>query len=85
MLESFVDRRTKLEVPPERQFLHTLGGGCQLPVGATAVWDEKSGEIWLRGLIGDLDEGRVMKDEIRGEASDNLGQQACREDASLWW
>ena len=74
VLELFEDKRTALEVPQERQFLHTLGGGCQLPVGATAIWDEATGEIWLRGLIGDLDEGRVIKDEIRGGVNDNLGR-----------
>ena len=52
-----------------------LQGGCQVPIGAFA---ELEGEqLWLRGLVGQLDGREILRAEVRGHSADAeaLGQQ----------
>jgi hydroxymethylbilane synthase len=50
----------------ERAFLKTLGGGCQMPVGALGVVE--GSELFLRGAVAAPDGSRVLRDEERGAA-----------------
>ena len=54
-------QKTALCVLAERAMNTRLEGGCQVPIGSYAIWQEK--QIWLRALVGAPD-GRTM---IRGE------------------
>jgi hydroxymethylbilane synthase len=56
-LAAIEDSPSRRAVDQERAFLAELGGGCDLPVGAFAVVDER-GELELTGLLCSLD-GRV--------------------------
>jgi CheY-like chemotaxis protein len=57
------DPHTELAVRAERAFLRTLRGGCQVPVGAHAVYD---GEVLLiAGIIASADGSRVVRGDRR--------------------
>ena len=55
--------QTKMEVTAEREFLHELEGGCQVPIGARAEL-QPDGRLRLTGLISDLEGKRLLKDSI---------------------
>ncbi len=66
---------TRICVRAERAFNAALEGGCQVPIGGYA---ELHGErLHLRGLVGDPDGSRVIRDEIEGPATqaEQLGAQ----------
>jgi hydroxymethylbilane synthase len=65
-LVSFLaDKKTTLEVQEERRFLRTLGGGCQVPIGA---WAESlpEGNLRVQGMIADLDGSRLIRETLTG-------------------
>jgi hydroxymethylbilane synthase len=59
---------TRLAVLAERSLLRRLEGGCQVPIGALGVYLE--GRLSLRGLVADLEGGKV----IRAEESAAIGE-----------
>ena len=68
---------TRLAVTAERSFLHTLGGGCSLPVGAIANVD--GARIRLRAVVASLDGGRSIHVRGRGEDPYRLGEDLARQ------
>jgi len=55
----------------ERALLRTLGGGCQVPIGAYA---ELSGEaLQLRAVVASPDGSNVIRESLRGSDPDSLG------------
>ena len=52
-----------------------LQGGCQVPIGAFAVLEQN--ELWLRGLVGQLDGSEILRAEVKGpaEQAEQLGEQ----------
>ncbi len=64
---------TSIRIAAERAFNNRLNGGCQAPIAGYAELTEKG--LWLRGLVGDLDSGAILYDEITGdpEEAHNLG------------
>ncbi|MGH8435223.1 MAG: hydroxymethylbilane synthase [Pseudomonas sp.] len=57
-------RDTALRVTAERALNKRLNGGCQVPI---ACYAELEGEqLWLRGLVGQPDGGRLLRAEARG-------------------
>jgi hydroxymethylbilane synthase len=59
---------TEKAVLAERAFLKRLGGGCQAPVGAIGVVD---GDLLvLRGLVGDPEARRVLRDRAEGPSGE---------------
>jgi hydroxymethylbilane synthase len=67
MVEEINDRETEACIRGERAFLRRLEGGCQVPIGALAIFE--AGEIFLHGFVGSLDGARVIRQSIRGLAS----------------
>jgi hydroxymethylbilane synthase len=67
MLEEINDSQTEACIRGERAFLRRLEGGCQVPIGALADFEE--GEIFLHGFVGSLDGARIIRQSIRGIAS----------------
>jgi len=67
MLTEINDEETKACITAERAFLRRLEGGCQVPIGAMAVFEV--GEIFLHGFVGSLDGAKVIRQSIRGIAS----------------
>ncbi len=56
--------RTEVEVTAERAFLETIGGSCQVPVGA--LGELRDGNIYLKGFIAHPDGFPFYKDVICG-------------------
>lgn len=68
LLKPLEDEATRACVLAERAMNRRLEGGCQVPIGAYA--ELHNGRIHLRGLVGDPDGTRVLRDQIQGKASD---------------
>jgi hydroxymethylbilane synthase len=62
---------TRLTVTAERALLRTLGGGCQVPVGAHAVLID--GGLNLRAVVASPDGTRVVRDELSGASPEDVG------------
>ncbi|MGI9034405.1 MAG: hydroxymethylbilane synthase [Pyrinomonadaceae bacterium] len=68
------DAETENCAAAERAFLRALEGGCQVPIGAHAAI--QNGEIYLEGMVGNLDGTINLREKITGEKSraKNLGE-----------
>jgi hydroxymethylbilane synthase len=64
LLEPLDHADTRVRIAPERAFLATLEGGCQVPIAALAQVD--GDEVVLDGLLADIDGSRLMRDTHRG-------------------
>jgi hydroxymethylbilane synthase len=58
----------------ERSLLHSLGGGCQVPIGAFA--ETKNGRLHLESIVADPDGSKVLRDSRDGTDPGKLGQEA---------
>ncbi len=56
--------KTEIEVKAERAFLETIGGSCQVPVGAFGRLD--GGRLYLKGFIAHPEGSPFYEDEISG-------------------
>ena len=56
----------------ERAFLLSLGGSCNVPLGALATLD--GNEIKLRGLVGTLDGTIILRDAVTGSDPISVGE-----------
>ncbi len=77
LLKKLEDEHTKLVVTAERVLLHTLEGGCQIPIGAHArLVDE---QIHLVGIVASVDGKQVIKKEgfARKEEAAILGKNVA--------
>ena len=60
---------TRVAVTAERAVLASLGGGCQVPIGAHATV-ENGGTFHLRAVVVSPDGQRMIRREARGLATD---------------
>ncbi|MEX0445178.1 hydroxymethylbilane synthase [Xenorhabdus sp. SGI246] len=69
-------QRTETCVLAERAMNTRLEGGCQVPIGSYAIWQDNN--IWLRALVGTPDGNTIIRGEriIRSE-------EACQAGVSL--
>lgn len=76
MLQPLHHEATALMVAAERAFLASLGGGCQVPIGALAQADDH-GQLCLQGVIADLEGRELLREEKRGPVAEakELGRQ----------
>jgi hydroxymethylbilane synthase len=51
-------------VGAERAMNQRLNGGCQVPIAGYAMLE--SGNLWLRGLVGEPDGSRIIRGEVEG-------------------
>ena len=79
LLAPLEHQETRICVLAERAMNRKLQGGCQVPIGAFAVLQHN--ELWLRGLVGQLDGSEILRSEIKGEASqaEQLGTQLAEQ------
>ena len=72
------DAETEICVNAERAFLRTLEGGCQVPIGANATLE--NGEIYLEGMVGNLNGTINWREKISGAKDDaeDLGERLAR-------
>ena len=73
LLRFLQDPDTALEVEAERDFLHELGGGCQVPIGVRAVLKE-DGRLELEAMISDLHGTHLMRDSLTGHPGKKPGK-----------
>lgn len=73
LLEPLNDTETVLCCAAERSFLHTLGGGCSVPVG---VFSEiRAGELFIEGAVFSLDGSKMIKGSVETQLpSDYVGE-----------
>lgn len=72
-LASKLDHRpTRKLISAERAFLNTIKGGCQVPSGAHAFFQDER-RIRLKAFVSDMSGERVIKDEEEGEDPEELG------------
>ena len=72
---SLGDPETAACVAAERALLHSLEGGCQIPIGALA--EIRDGELHLDGLIADLEGDTILRSQHKGpsNAPEHLGER----------
>ncbi len=77
-LQVLNDRETEICVTAERAFLRTLEGGCQVPIGANATIE--NGEIYLEGMVGNLNGSVNWREKIRGasDRAEDLGTRLAQ-------
>jgi hydroxymethylbilane synthase len=68
LLAGLDDAATRQAVLAERALLRGLGGGCQVPIGASARVD--GGRLTLRGAVLPPDGSRRVADQVEGPAAD---------------
>jgi hydroxymethylbilane synthase len=64
---------SRLAVTAERELLATLGGGCQVPVGAHAHVDGST--IHLRAIVASPEGSRVVRGELSGSDAMQVGRE----------
>ncbi|NLE76655.1 MAG: hydroxymethylbilane synthase [Chloroflexi bacterium] len=64
------DAVARLAVETERAFLHTVGGGCALPVGAHACLENDTLRLW--GVLGMADGQVLLRGQWQGPATTAL-------------
>ena len=72
LLKLYNHQDTSATVAAERTFLGVLNGGCQVPIGAHAVWAGQ--EISLTGMVGSPDGEVILKETLQGKDPQKLGE-----------
>ena len=72
------DPVTAAAIIAERAMLRKLEGGCQVPIGAYGRMDGE--ELILDGVVASLDGKIILRDQVRGKASEAeaLGQKLAQ-------
>lgn len=75
LLQPLTSPATQAAIIAERSFLAHLEGGCQVPIAAWATIEQD--DLWLRGMISDVDGATLLRAEQRGtlQAPDSLGHE----------
>lgn len=77
LLQEIQDERSRRAVDAERAYLHELGGGCNLPVGAHAV-AQRDGGIRLMAYLGTADGRITLRHSDDGDDPVELGRRVAR-------
>lgn len=64
-LEFLNDTKALFETSCEREFVKTLEGGCQVPIGVNANYEE--GKIQLRAILGLPNGKKILKNNLEGK------------------
>lgn len=75
LLAALDDAPTRRRVGAERAMNRALHGSCHVPVAAFA--QEAGGMLHLQGLVGSADDGRLVRAEGSGDASEALGAEVA--------
>jgi hydroxymethylbilane synthase len=68
------DPNTRAATTCERALLNSLGGGCQVPIGAFA--EVKNGKLHLESIVADPDGSTLLRDSRDGDDPERLGNEA---------
>ncbi|HKF20256.1 MAG TPA: hydroxymethylbilane synthase [Candidatus Angelobacter sp.] len=70
------DADARLAIDCERTLLGSLGGGCQVPIGAHA---EKSGDgLHLNAMVGRPDGSLILREQASGRDPESLGRKTAQ-------
>ena len=78
-LAAIDDRVAHAEVRAERAYLAELGGGCTLPCGALARFDDSTGEVVLDAVLAAPDGHIVLRTRVVGSDPVEVGAAAARD------
>jgi hydroxymethylbilane synthase len=67
---------TRQAVECERALLGSLGGGCQVPIGAHA--EARAGGLSLRGMVGRPDGSEILREQREGSDPAKLGREVAQ-------
>jgi hydroxymethylbilane synthase len=67
-LETVTDREAAASLDAERAVVRTLGGGCELPLGAIALHER--GQLHVHAVVAAPDGRRLIKRSVRGAIAD---------------
>jgi hydroxymethylbilane synthase len=68
------DANARAATTCERALLNSLGGGCQVPIGAFA--EMKDGKLHLESIVADPDGSKLLRDSRDGNDPESLGSAA---------
>jgi hydroxymethylbilane synthase len=68
------DQNARAATTCERALLNSLGGGCQVPIGAFA--EVKNGTLHLESIVADPDGSKLLRDSRDGTDPEKLGKEA---------
>ena len=54
--------------------MNSLGGGCQVPIGAFA--EQRNGKLHLESIVADPDGSKLLRDSRDGYDPEQLGKEA---------
>jgi len=66
------DKAARIETTCERALLKTMGGGCQVPIGARATWQD--GLLHLQAVVASPDGSRMLRESAAGRDPVELGE-----------
>ncbi len=66
------DKASRLETTCERALLEKMGGGCQVPIGASASW--RDGLVHLQAVVASPDGIRLLRESAAGRDPLELGK-----------
>jgi hydroxymethylbilane synthase len=77
MLLAFLnDADTQEAINCERALLGSMGGGCQVPIGAYA--EKRAGCLFLRAMVGRPDGSEVLREQADGTDGVKLGRETAQ-------
>ncbi|QKS71881.1 hydroxymethylbilane synthase [Paenalkalicoccus suaedae] len=76
LLAHINDENTARTVAAERSFLHTVEGGCQVPIAGYATLNDNN-DVTLTALVASPDGKEVYKETITGSDPVAIGKQAA--------
>ncbi|SDZ04982.1 hydroxymethylbilane synthase [Evansella caseinilytica] len=76
LLSAINDSDTERTVAAERSFLHTVEGGCQIPVGGYATLVENN-QILLTAIIASPDGNKIFRETVVGDDPLRIGKEAA--------
>ena len=83
LIEPLIHKKTLSEVSAERALNATLQGGCSVAIGGYAT--SNNTEMRLKGMVGNVDSGEVIRVDEHGELSQpkDLGERVANKLLSL--
>ena len=70
------DAAARAETSCERALLGSLGGGCQVPIGANAKWQDD--KLHLEAIVASPDGKSLLRESLDGTDPQQLGERAAQ-------
>jgi hydroxymethylbilane synthase len=74
LLNFLDDPKARASTTCERALLNSLGGGCQVPIGAFC--ETRDGKLHLESIVADPDGSKLLRDSREGSDPEKLGSEA---------